>query len=223
MIRFAILLGDAPEDFRQKKLEDMFNFLDSKRNAGDSIVTFANGISELMLEMVLDNSVKQLADAVVETAVSEPRRSSETSSRNECHSELVSESARTRHPEFISGSAKDLLSEGAKQHVHHDNNVNVKGVNDSLQVQHDDIRNSNSILLYICTKSPVKESDKSVWLGGEEIRRDVILHYQALAEKCGVDMQVVMDFDAELLSEDELGWEKTVPAGSTNFINGGTR
>lgn len=134
MSRFAILLGDAPEDFRQKKLEDMFNFLDSKRNAGDSIVTFANGISEMMLEMVLDNSIKQLADAVVEPAVSGPRRSIETSSRNECHSKLVSESTRTRHPEFISGSVKEMLTEGAKQHVQHDDTVNVKGVNDSLQV-----------------------------------------------------------------------------------------
>lgn len=59
MTRYAILLGSAPENYRQKKIEEMFNFLDSKRNAGDSIVTFANGISELMLEMVLDNSVKQ--------------------------------------------------------------------------------------------------------------------------------------------------------------------
>lgn len=171
MIQFAILLGDAPEDFKQKKLEDMFDFLDSKRNAGNSIVTFANGISEMMLEMVLDNSVKQLS--------------------NSSHSELVSESTRTRHPEFISGSAKEMLSEGAKQ-----------------QVQYDDIRNSNSILLYICTNSPVKDSDKSIWLGGEEIRRDVILHYQALAEKCGIDMQLVMDSDGELVSEESMGWEK---------------
>ena len=120
--------------------------------------------------MVLDNSIKQIADSVVEPAVSEPHRSIETSSRNECHSELVSE------------STNEMLSKGAKQ-----------------QVQHDD---------YICTKFPVKDSDRSVWLGGEEIRRDVIGHYQRLSEKCGVDMQVVMDFDAELLSEEKLGYEK---------------
>ena len=101
-----------------------------------------------------------------------------------------------------------MLSEGAKQHVQHDNNVNVKGVNDSMRVQDDDIRNSNSILLYICTKSLVKESDKSVWLGGEEIRRDVILHYKALAEKCDVDMQVVFDADSEVVSEESMGYEK---------------
>ncbi len=105
----------------------MFDFLNSKRNKGDSIVTFANGMSELMLELVLDNSLKQ---------------------------------------------------------------------------------NPDGILLYICTKSPVKESDKSVWLGGEEIRRDVIRHYQRLATECGIDMQVVMDFDSEMMSDEELGWEK---------------
>ncbi len=142
MIQFAILLGDAPEVFRQKKLEDMFDFLDSKRHKGDSIVTFANGISELMLEMVLDNSVKQLSDSVVEPA--------ETTSKGRI----------------------------------------------------------NSILLYICTTSPVKDSDKSFWLSGEEIRRDVIRHYQRFAEKCGIDMQVVFDAGSELVSEEELGWEK---------------
>lgn len=128
MSRFSILLGSASEDFRQKKLEDMFDFLDSKRNAGDnSIVTFANGISEMMLEMVMDNSVRQKPD---------------------------------------------------------------------------------SILLYICTLQPVRDDEKSVWLGGEEIRRDVISHYQKLAAECGIDMQVIFDFDTEMVKEEKLGYEK---------------
>ena len=185
MTRFAILLGSAPEDFRQKKIEDMFNFLNSKRNKGDSIVTFANGISEMMLELVLDNSMKQLSDAMVEPA--------ETTSMNERHSELVSESTRTRHPEFISESIKEMLKQDT-------------GNNDSPR--NGDIRNLNGILLYICTQSPVKDSDKSVWLGGEEIRRDVIEHYQRLAENCGIDMQVVMDSGSEVLCEENLGYER---------------
>lgn len=127
MPRFSVLLGSSPEDYRQKKIEEMFDFLDSKRNAGDSIVTFANGISEMMLEMVMDNSVKQ---------------------------------------------------------------------------------NPDSILLYICTLRPVAESEKSFWLGGEEIRRDVISHYQTLAAECGIDMRVVFDSDSEMVSEEKLGWEK---------------
>lgn len=150
MTRYAILLGSASEDFRQKKIEDMFNFLNSKKNASDSIVTFANGISELMLEMVLNNSVKQLADTMVEPAVTELHRSIENTSK-----------ART-----------------------------------------------NSILLYICTNFPVKDRDRSFWLGGEEIRRDVIEHYQTLINELGIDMQVVMDFDSEMVSEESMGWEK---------------
>lgn len=126
MPRFSVLLGSSPEDYRQKKIEEMFDFLDSKRNAGDSIVTFANGISEMMLEMVMDNSVKQ---------------------------------------------------------------------------------NPDSILL-LCTLRPVAESEKSFWLGGEEIRRDVISHYQTLAAECGIDMRVVFDSDSEMVSEEKLGWEK---------------
>lgn len=33
---------------------------------------------------------------------------------------------------------------------------------------------TEQILLYICTLSPVADSDKSVWLGGEEVRKSVI-------------------------------------------------
>lgn len=121
MTLYAILIGSAPEDFRQKKLEDMSDFLNSK-NGRRGVVTFANGITEQMLEMVLDNSMKQ---------------------------------------------------------------------------------NPDSILLYLCTLQPVGDDEKSVWLGGEEIRRDVISHYQTLAAECGIDMQVIFDSDRELVSEEE--------------------
>ncbi|MDO5773780.1 MAG: hypothetical protein Q4P16_05690 [Spirochaetales bacterium] len=33
---------------------------------------------------------------------------------------------------------------------------------------------TEQILLYICTLSPVADDDKSVWLGGEEVRKSVI-------------------------------------------------
>ena len=33
---------------------------------------------------------------------------------------------------------------------------------------------TEQILLYICTLSPVADSDKSVWLGGEEVRKSLI-------------------------------------------------
>lgn len=151
----------------------MFDFLDAKRNKDDSIVTFANGISELMLEMVLDNSIKRLADSVVEP--------DETASRNERHCERSEAISRNEREDCFVADAP----------------------------RNDGAHNSNGIFLYICTRSPVKDSEKSIWLGGEEIRRDVILHYQALLEKCGIDMQFVMDFDSEMVSEDELGYERT--------------
>lgn len=128
MTRHSILLGSAPEDFRQTKIENMFDFLEAKDPDNRSgIVTFPNGISETMLKAVLDNSLKQ---------------------------------------------------------------------------------NPHEILLYVCTQSPVKDSEKSLWLCGEEIRRDVITHYATLAEKTGVQMQVVLDWCRDFVSEEELGYEK---------------
>ena len=174
MSRFSILLGSAPEDFRQKKIEDMFDFLDSKRTKGDSIVTFANGIPELMLEMILDNSMKQLSDTVVEPA--------ESASKNERHCERSEAISRNEREDCFVADAP----------------------------RNDGAHNSNGILLYICTSQPVAERENSIWLGGEEIRREVIEHYKTLAENCEIDMQVVMDSDSETVDEDELGWEKTL-------------
>ncbi len=186
MTKFTLLLGSAPEDFRQKKIEEMFGFLDSKRNKGDSIVTFANGISELMLEAVLNNSMKQLA--------------------NVGHFELADFRCR---PHSDSESNKEMLKQ-----VQHD------GIS---KFQSDGFRKYNSIFLYICTLQPVEENEKSIWLGGEEIRRDVILHYQGLATECGIDMQVIFDSDSEMASEEELGWEDVIPTGSTTTDFGGAR
>ena len=66
----------------------------------------------------------------------------------------------------------------------------------------------NMILLYICTESPVKDGEETFWLGGQELRRDVIAYYVDLAKKCGVEIQVVWDSDCEMESEKDLGWEK---------------
>lgn len=219
MLRFSILLGSAPEDYRQKKIEDMFNFLDSKRNKGDSIVTFANGISEMMLELVLDNSIKQLASNCHSRARAKPsvivhgnlslqedcrlkpdndvnvKSNDDTNVKNgndslshsatqSCHSELDSESTNSRHFE---AKPKNLFLQKMFRVAQH-----------------------NGLLLYTCTLQPVGDGEESFWLGGEEIRRDVILHYQELAAECGIDMQVVFDFDSEMVSEEELGWEEVI-------------
>lgn len=55
---------------------------------------------------------------------------------------------------------------------------------------------------------PVEDDEKSFWLGGEEIRCDVISHYQMLAAESGIDFQVIFDSDSKLVSEEELGWEE---------------
>ena len=51
---------------------------------------------------------------------------------------------------------------------------------------------TEQILLYIRTLSPVAESEKSVWLGGEEVRKSVIEAF--CADGCG---QVIYDSDRE--------------------------
>ncbi len=52
------------------------------------------------------------------------------------------------------------------------------------------------ILLYICTLSPVADGDKSVWLGGEEVRKSVIDAF--CADGFG---QVVYDCGRELVKD----------------------
>ncbi len=56
---------------------------------------------------------------------------------------------------------------------------------------------TEQILLYICTLSPVSESEKSVWLGGEEVRKSVIEDF--FADGCG---QEIYDSCREMVRED---------------------
>ena len=75
------------------------------------------------------------------------------------------------------------------------------------------------IFLYICTLSPFSESEKSVWLGGEEVKKSVIddfcksLRFIGGAESCGAgasvepaetcDIQVIYDSCREFVKEDD--------------------
>ncbi len=56
------------------------------------------------------------------------------------------------------------------------------------------------IFLYVCTLSPVADKDKSVWLGGEEVRKSVIENCRNSGE---INLQVIYDFDRELVSDKE--------------------
>ena len=130
-MRYAILLGEAKKDCRQKKIAQMHDFLLSEGGYLErEIAVFPNGISEILLEYALNNAIEQ----------------------NNC----------------------------VERHI-------------------------ERILLYICTISPVSDSDKSIWLGGEEIRKSVIEHY---ADLLGDSLQVIFDSDREEISDAELGYER---------------
>ena len=129
MTRYALLCGSAPEDYRQKKLCDLY---DSLLEKGEWYGTaMPNGVNELMFEYAMNN--------------------------------------------IISGNAGDEAS---------------------------------GVLLYFCAEKPVSDSETSLWLGGSEIRKEVIAHYASLCKESEIDLQVIYDSDSELISEDELGYEK---------------
>lgn len=129
MLKYALLCGCAPENYRQKKLNDLFDSLIEKD--GWHVTCFANGTNELMLEYVLNN--------------------------------------------ILDGKTGD----------------EAKG-----------------ILLYFCTEKPLADTEENICLCGNEIRKDIVVYYQQLAKKCDLDLQVVYDNDCEMMSEEELGWEK---------------
>ena len=64
---------------------------------------------------------------------------------------------------------------------------------------------TEQIFLYICTMSPVAEEDKSVWLGGYEVRKSLIEAF--CADGRG---QVIYDCGRELERNEEIGLEKKV-------------
>ena len=71
-------------------------------------------------------------------------------------------------------------------------------------------QNGVKIFLYICALSQDCIKDDCITLGNDEIRKSVIAHYAAMAEKVGAEMQAVYDADGELIAEENLGWEKVI-------------
>lgn len=62
---YAILCGSAPEGFRQKKLEDMYDFLinpEGKKYKPENIIAFSSGITELYLEGLLNELFDRASD-----------------------------------------------------------------------------------------------------------------------------------------------------------------
>ena len=66
------------------------------------------------------------------------------------------------------------------------------------------------IFLFFCVLSQDCIKDDCIVLGTDEIRKSVIAHYSAIAEKVGAEMQAVYDADGELIAEESLGWEKVI-------------
>lgn len=64
---------------------------------------------------------------------------------------------------------------------------------------------TEQILLYICTLTPVADKEKSVWLGGDEVRKIVIESF--CADGRG---QVVYDCGREMERNEEIELEKKV-------------
>ncbi|MBQ4378003.1 MAG: hypothetical protein IJR39_13005 [Treponema sp.] len=63
MKKYAILCGSAPNDYRQKKLEKKYDFLETKEGfEPGSIVSFPNGVTELFLESTLNEAFDKATD-----------------------------------------------------------------------------------------------------------------------------------------------------------------
>ena len=69
---------------------------------------------------------------------------------------------------------------------------------------------TEQILLYICTLSPVAEEDKSVWLGGYEVRKSLIEAF--CADGRG---QVIYDCGREITRNEKISCKEEV--FSSNF------
>ena len=61
---------------------------------------------------------------------------------------------------------------------------------------------TEQILLYICTLSPTADEDRSVWLGGEEVRKSVI--GASASSATGIEAQVIYDCGREMVREEVL-------------------
>ena len=74
---------------------------------------------------------------------------------------------------------------------------------------------TKSILLYFCTKTPVSNNYPTLFIGGEEIRFDVIQHYKDLAKKMEIDLQVILFVPnlSQKMNSDMRRYRKNVNVG----------
>ena len=79
-------------------------------------------------------------------------------------------------------------------------------LNNVLDAYADD--EAGGLLLYFCTQTPVADSEETIWLGGNEIRKDVIEYYAKRFGENEINFQVIYDSDREIVSEEDLGYEE---------------
>ena len=68
MNKYAVIIGEAPEDYRMKKTEEMYDFLRSDKGGSilsGNIIGFPQGVSELMLEAVLDRMFNEETKSIL--------------------------------------------------------------------------------------------------------------------------------------------------------------
>ena len=131
LIRYAVLCGSAPDDYRQKKLIEMNDFLTDQKYSSvynRNLYIFSNSINEVMLKLVLNKS-------------------------------------------FSLGAKKNLL-------------------------------------FSIINEIPFLDSKMDIWLGGEKIRRDVIVYVVNFAKINGISSKMSYDIDREFVREEEHSNEK---------------
>ena len=122
---------------------------------------------------------------------------------------------------FLVGAAKKDYSQKKLEQMHEklladgwaENEITIfpNGVNELLleyALNNCVEQSGTKIFLYICAVSQDCIKDDCIALGNDEIRTSVIAHYAAMAEKVGAEMQVVYDWDDELIAEESLGWER---------------
>ena len=76
------------------------------------------------------------------------------------------------------------------------------------------------LLIYVCTQSPTADSERTVWLGGNEIRRRILEQPASLAgfvradgaddSDEGFEVQVVYDSGRDLISDEDWSYDDSL-------------
>ena len=185
----AILCGSAPKGFRQRKVEDKYDFLMSIAGGKcepESIVVFPCGVNELFLEGLLNDAFENAADA-------------EDDGDDACGTELADASAEAAP--FADDEASLNVDDGTMGQV--------------LLYLCARTETDLSAELSDCAVPGVEV----VRLSEDEVRKEVIAYYADLAEKMGVDFRVEYAWDGEFLRKEELGYEPVLTEKAGECLN----